>query len=114
MDSGLGVMVQLVLKGKLNSIDGVDGFWRLFRRIVARKVMAKKCREAAIKRGGSAHRLVPDDFDLFESGLPSVEVCAIADDVTERLLELLDPPLEAVARMRTAWSQDSRPAGRTP
>jgi len=103
--------------------EGVDGFWRLFRRILARKVFTARDREAAIKRGGpgipghgrndqqtraprngaptvKAHTHIADDFDLFESGLPSAEVLAVGDELTGRLVAMLAPELEIVFRMR--------------
>jgi DNA-directed RNA polymerase specialized sigma24 family protein len=123
VDSGLGAIVYLVVRGKVGRIEGVDGFWRLFRRILARKILAVRDREAALKRDGKgipghgpdenqargpldgartakSHAHVPDDFNLFESGLPSAEVVVAADEMTGRLLAMLSEDLEIVVRMR--------------
>ncbi len=49
-------MIFLVLSGRVESIDGVDGFWRLYRRILAWKIMTASDRLDALKRGGPGIR----------------------------------------------------------
>ena len=96
-----------------------DDFWRLYRRILARKVSDAVDRQKAIKRGGggttrhtekpdiagtrapgTAVAVPTDDLDLLQSGLPSPEVEAIAKETTASLIGLLRPDLQKVARMR--------------
>ena len=50
LDSALDVLLRLVLQGRVESIRGVDGFWRLYRRILAHKVSAAWDRRSALKR----------------------------------------------------------------
>ena len=116
--STLDTMMRFVLNGRLGSIEGVDGFWRLYRRILAWKIHDASDRHGALKRGGpgtrkhadrsngdgtestAAVRIPTDDFDLFESELLPVEVLAIGNEMTERLINLLQPDLQSVVRMR--------------
>ena len=49
-------MIFLVLSGRVESIEGVDGFWRFYRRILAWKIMTASDRVAALKRGGPGIR----------------------------------------------------------
>lgn len=119
LSSSLSTMMRLVMKGRLTSLEDADGFWRVYRRILAWKVSEASRKLAAQKRRGPglSHRKTdtpragaaeqfhgddcfPDDFDLFESKLPPVEVEAIGREVTERLIGLLQPGLQTVARMR--------------
>jgi hypothetical protein len=123
LDSALGMLIRLVLAGRVESINGVDGFWRLYRKILARKVSAASDRHNALKRGGPGIRkrngngvpgthgngviagaavrpVRPDDFDLFQSGLPPADVSAVGNEVTERLIGLLDPDHGRLVRMR--------------
>jgi DNA-directed RNA polymerase specialized sigma24 family protein len=90
---------------------------------LAWKITAKSDELAARKRGGSGirkrHRHRPpsdgstdgprsrpatvipsDDFDLFESKLPHVDVIATSIEVTERLIGLLQPDQKSVVYMR--------------
>jgi hypothetical protein len=121
LNSALGKMIFLVLSGRVESIDGVDGFWRLYRRILAWKIMTASDRLDALKRGGRGIRkssrsgaliddavegpppapgIVPDDLDLFKSNLLAADVLTISEEVTERLIDLLQPDLQAIVRMR--------------
>jgi ECF sigma factor len=121
LNSALGKMIFLVLSGRVESIDGVDGFWRLYRRILAWKIMTASDRLDALKRGGPGIRksgrngaviddavgappalpgVVPDDLDLFKSNLLPADVFTISDEVTERLIDLLQPDLQSIVRMR--------------
>jgi ECF sigma factor len=121
INSTLDKMIRLVLSGRVESIEGVDGFWRLYRRILAWKIMAASDRHAALKRGGPGIRKVtrsgervddpdempaplsgpvPDNLDLFKSSLLPAEVLAISIEVTERLIHLLQPDLQTIVRMR--------------
>jgi hypothetical protein len=121
LNSALGKMIFLVLSGRVESIDGVDGFWRLYRRILAWKIMTASDRLDALKRGGRGIRkssrngaliddaveapppgpgVVPDDLDLFKSNLLAADVLTISDEVTERLIDRLQPDLQAIVRMR--------------
>jgi ECF sigma factor len=123
LGSSLDTILRLVMTGRVESIQGVDGFWRLFRKVLARKVSAASDRHMSLKRGGPGIRrgkrdgapvndsndattshpavAVPaDDFDLFKSNLPRAEVTAICNDVTEQLIGLLQPDLQSVVRMR--------------
>jgi flagellar biosynthesis/type III secretory pathway chaperone len=125
LNSTLDKMIRLVLSGRVESIEGVDGFWRLYRRILAWKIMTASDRHDALKRGGPGIRkvtrngehiedldeapatlsaLVPDDLDLFKSNLFPAEVLAISKEVTDRLLELLQPDLKTIVR----WRLDGR------
>jgi ECF sigma factor len=125
LNSTLDRMIRLVLSGRVESIEGVDGFWRLYRRILAWKIMTASDRHDALKRGGRGIRkiarneehvddpdeepaplsaVVPDDLDLFKSNLLPAEVLAISDEVTERLIELLQPDLKTIVR----WRLDGR------
>ena len=120
LDSALDALLRLVLKGRVESIRGVDGFWRLYRRILAYKVSAACDRQFALKRGGPGIRkptgadstsghasvpmepvhvtaLPPDDFDLFESNLPTADLLAIGREMTQGLLDLLDPEHQRIA-----------------
>src|SRR5271165_820458 len=56
LNSALSKMIFLVLSGRVESIDGVDGFWRLYRRILAWKIMTASDRLDALKRGGPGIR----------------------------------------------------------
>ena len=117
----LGKMIFLVLSGRVESIDGVDGFWRLYRRILAWKIMTASDRLDALKRGGRgirkssrngdagddseempppANGVIPDDLDLFKSNLLAADVLTISGEVTERLIDLLQPDLQSIVRMR--------------
>jgi hypothetical protein len=121
LNSALSKMIFLVLSGRVESIDGVDGFWRLYRKILAWKIMTASDRLDALKRGGPGIRktsrsgvatersdealgpatdAVPDDLDLFKSNLLPADVMAISSEVTERLIDLLQPDLQSVVRMR--------------
>ena len=121
LNSALSKMIFLVLSGRVESIDGVDGFWRLYRKILAWKIMTASDRLDALKRGGPGIRktsrsgvatersdealgpvadAVPDDLDLFKSNLLPADVMAISGEVTERLIDLLQPDLQSVVRMR--------------
>jgi hypothetical protein len=121
LNSALSKMILLVLSGRVESIDGVDGFWRLYRKILAWKIMTASDRLDALKRGGPGIRktsrsvvaaegsdeatgpaadAVPDDLDLFKSNLLPADVMAISSEVTERLIDLLQPDLQSVVRMR--------------
>ena len=123
LDHALDILLRLVLQGCVESIRGVDGFWRLYRRILAHKVSAACDRRSALKRGGPGVRkktrdassrgqtsfpaepvrvisLPPDDFDLFESTFPAAELLAMSKEVTLGLLRLLDPEHQKIARMR--------------
>jgi len=121
LNSALSKMIFLVLSGRVESIDGVDGFWRLYRKIHAWKIMTASDRLDALKRGGPGIRktsrsgvatersdealgpatdAVPDDLDLFKSNLLPADVMAISSEVTERLIDLLQPDLQSVVRMR--------------
>jgi ECF sigma factor len=83
--------------------------------------MAASDRHSALKRGGPGIRKVtrngaqvddpdeaplplsgpvPDDLDLFKSSLLPAEVLAISREVTERLIDLLQPDLQTLVRMR--------------
>jgi DNA-directed RNA polymerase specialized sigma24 family protein len=46
------------------------------------------------------HAPLPDDFDLFQSGVPTAEVKLIADENLARLMDALDPDLQTVAELR--------------
>jgi ECF sigma factor len=121
LNSTLGKMIFLVLSGRVESIEGADGFWRLYRRILAWKIMTASDRLDALKRGGPGIRkssrngaviddpqgappsptgVVPDDLDLFKSNLLPADVLTISEEVTERLIDLLQPDLQAIVRMR--------------
>jgi ECF sigma factor len=121
LNSTLDRMIRLVLSGRVESIEGVDGFWRLYRRILAWKIMSASDRHSALKRGGPGIRKVtrngehiedsddspppiagpvPDDLDLFKSSLLPAEVLAISAEVTDRLIDLLQPDLKTIVRMR--------------
>ena len=118
LNSTMDRMLHLVLTGRVDSIDGVDGFWRLYRRILAWKISRACDRRDALKRGGTGIRTHPsgsngdttastpsallpaDDFDLLQSHLLPAEVLAISNEVTERLINLLQPDLKSVVRMR--------------
>jgi len=123
VDSALGCMLHAVVIGNYRWITEEKAFWMLFRKILARKVMMAKRHESATKRGGSGRighgRMVPgteihreaphamrartefhDDFDLYKSGLPTADVHTIAAELFERLLDVLSPDLETVARLR--------------
>jgi hypothetical protein len=123
LGSSLDTILRLVMTGRVESIQGVDGFWRLYRKILARKVSAASDRHTSLKRGGPGIRrgmrngaptndpndattslpamAVPaDDLDLFKSNLPSAEVTAICNETTEQLINLLQPDLQSVVRMR--------------
>ncbi len=125
LNSTLDKMIRLVLSGRVESIEGVDGFWRLYRRILAWKIMSASDRHDALKRGGPGIRkvarngepledlvetaaprsaVVPDDLDLFKSNLFPAEVLAISNEVTERLIDLLQPDLKTIVR----WRLDGR------
>lgn len=122
LNSALSKMIFLVLSGRVESIDDVDGFWRLYRRILAWKIMTASDRLDALKRGGPGIRknsrsglatddaleappppkagVVPDDLDLFKSNLVPADVLAISGEMTERLIALLQPDLQSIVRMR--------------
>ena len=123
LNSSLGVMITLTLAGRLEAIGAVDGFWRVYRRILARRVSAACDRHDALKRGGegirkprssrlppglptpsyrAAQRAAdpPDDFNLFRCGLPSVEVTVIGREVTQLLTALLEPDHQKIVGMR--------------
>jgi hypothetical protein len=121
LNSALGKMILLVLSGRVESIEGVDGFWRLYRRILAWKIMTASDRLDALKRGGPGIRknarsgaaiddpdeapaqstsAIPDDLDLFKSNLRPADLLAISGEVTERLIDLLQPDLQSIVRMR--------------
>jgi hypothetical protein len=121
LNSALSKMIFLVLSGRVESIRDVDGFWRLYRRILAWKIMTASDRLDALKRGGPGIRkttrspisaesteeagspsaqAIPDNLDLFKSNLLPADVMAISEEVTERLIELLQPDLHSVVRMR--------------
>ena len=122
LNSDLGKMIFLVLSGRVESIEDVDGFWRLYRRILAWKIMTASDRIDALKRGGPGIRknsrnelvtdndlgasrpptpgVVPDDLDLFKSNLVPADVLTISGEVTERLIALLQPDLQSIVRMR--------------
>ena len=108
-------MIRLVLSGRVESIEGVDGFWRLYRKILAGKVSAACDRYDARKRGGPGARkrsrhgdtaripanyIPPDDFDLFQSKLPPADIQAISNEVSERLIDFLQEDYKSVVRMR--------------
>ena len=45
-----------------------------------------------------------DDFDLYHSGVPPVEVKLIAKENLARLMDALDPELQTVARLRLRFT----------
>jgi hypothetical protein len=123
LNSTVDRMIRLVLSGRVESIEGVDGFWRLYRKILARKVSAACDRYDAQKRGGPGARkrsrhgpfarnssgemaripatgIPPDDFDLFQSNLPPADVQAISNETSEQLIDLLEQEHKVVVRMR--------------
>ena len=119
LNSAMNVFLRLVLAGRLEALEDADGFWRLYRRILALKVNDAVDRHRAVKRGGSrttersaaaegktghsygaSMSVPPDDLDLFQSGLPSAEVEAVAKETTACLISLLRPELQKVVRMR--------------
>ena len=123
LNSGLGVLIRLALSGRVEAIDDVDGFWRLYRKALAWKITARSDEIASRKRGGSGirkrHRrqrrsgadrdapalasataIPPDDFNLFKSKVPPAEVVAISREVTARLIELLPEDHKTVVYMR--------------
>jgi DNA-directed RNA polymerase specialized sigma24 family protein len=123
LGSSLENMMRLVLTGRVESIKDFDGFWRLFRQILAWKISAASNRQSALKRGGTSRRkrkpdgalredpgdaaapipaavIPPDDFDLFKSNLPAAEVEAISKETTDRLIGLLDTDQQSIVRMR--------------
>ncbi len=123
VDSALGCIVAMVMKGQFKSVPDVDGFWALFRKVLTRRIREEIRRQEAWKRGGngwnsrtgnrsdgdsealpSAETRVrteyPDNFDFFSADLPSVDAHAIANETVERFLAILKPDLECVARFK--------------
>jgi hypothetical protein len=100
-----------LLSGKLPPPDGMDGFLRMARTIIARRIRATARAQGAQKRNptpnaeemwsiGTLYWLVPDDVDLLAFSLPSAEAEAIAADQTRWLLSLLGWELREVAEDR--------------
>ena len=122
IQSSFGTLVEDIIKGKTASIDGLDDFLKLLRRIIVDKVFAVRDRMDALKRGGAGikrrHGKVPDsdppihgtprrerlqvadDLDLFHIGLSRNEIHDIFSDTILELLSLLDVKNRIVALMR--------------
>jgi DNA-directed RNA polymerase specialized sigma24 family protein len=123
VDSALGCIVAMVMRGQIKSVPEVDGFWALFRTVLVHRIREEIRRQEAWKRGGngwnsrtgnrsdgdsearpSAETRVrteyPDNFDFFSADLPSVDAHAIANETVERFLAILKPDLECVARLK--------------
>jgi DNA-directed RNA polymerase specialized sigma24 family protein len=123
VDSALGCIVAMVMRGQFKSVPDIDGFWALFRTVLVHRIREEIRRQEAWKRGGkggsprdgtgsaadpearptAAARVrteYPDNFDFFSADLPSVDAHAIANETVERFLAMLKPDLECVARLK--------------
>jgi RNA polymerase sigma factor (sigma-70 family) len=123
VDSAVGCMVAMVLRGRFESILDADGFWALFRGVLTNTIREEIRRQQAWKRGGAGRRSLngngsegdpvsrrttrtqimieyPDDFDFFTAHPPAVDTLVIAGETVERFLAVLKPELEAVARLK--------------
>ncbi len=111
VQSGMTRMWEAILAGEQSPPDGVDEFLRLARTIIARRIMARARAERTGKRNPTPHPgpdwstgplgpFVPDDLNVFQCGRPRPEAEAIAEDLTEWLLSLVDPSVRHIAALR--------------
>jgi DNA-directed RNA polymerase specialized sigma24 family protein len=122
LQSGFGSLIDDIIRGKIASIEGVDGFLKILRRTMADKAMAKRDQMDALKRGGAGiqrrygkgldsdppnHRPPPrerlqvaDDLNLYHVGLSRNEVYEVYNDTLFELLKLLDDKNRTVALMK--------------
>lgn len=116
VQSGFHMLLDAVVRGKLNSVEGVEGCLGLLRRAIAQKISAERRRLDAAKRGGTgvrrgrqpesepepSPRMVPvaADLNLFESGLPEPEVLFISYEVVKQFRSLLNPEQAEIVNMR--------------
>jgi DNA-directed RNA polymerase specialized sigma24 family protein len=131
VDSSFGCIIAAVMKGQFRWVPDAEGFWALFRKILTAKIGAEIRRQQAWKRGGprrgphtanpgdpdanasgawATHRSIEfaDNFDFYAANLYPVDTVAIANEMIDRLLGVLTPEQESVARLKLAGNSISR------
>lgn len=131
VDSSLGCIIAAVMMGQFRWVPDADGFWALFRKIVAAKIGAEIRRQQAWKRGGpgrgahtanaagpaadaggswATHRPIElaDNFDFYTANHFPVDTAAIANEMIARLLGVLTPAQESVARLKLEGNSTAR------
>ena len=125
LQSGTRTFLEDIVAGKIDRFDDEVGTLRILRRIIADKVSAR-AQMRAIKRDRSRIRrwmgeigvvisargrtsdldaaVIGDGIDLYQSGVPGVEVHLIAKENLARLMDALEPELQMIAWFRLRFT----------
>ena len=126
LQSGTRTFLEDIVAGKIDRFDDEVGALRILRRIIADKVSAQRAQMRAIKRDRSRIRRwmggvvtvlsawdstsddkapgLGDEVDLYQLGVPSVEVQLIAKENLARLMDALEPELKTVVWLRLRFT----------